>query len=92
MLTLLYSKKAAEKFGGVNRAINGDGELVEYTCCGDEIEYGEWKSWYNWDDAIVVGYMLDYSSITYIGTKNNDWMSLSSEDFLKDVIKLFGEK
>lgn len=65
MFTLLYSEKA-RKFREPNLAKAKTGEVIPYTCMGDERVHGPWKSWYKWDDAKVVGEIEDYSQIVYI--------------------------
>lgn len=59
---LLYSEKSLER-AGANKAINNDGNEVEYTCLGDVGE--NWKEYYLWDDTIIVGFVDKLDQITH---------------------------
>lgn len=62
---LLYSEKAAKQFDYCS-AITLDGIKVDYMAMYDTSSFesdDDWRTRYCWDDAIVVGYINDMSSI-----------------------------
>ena len=73
MFTLVYSALAAQGFG-FNTARTTPGEVVKYTAMYDQVEYGNWKDSYRWEDAVVVGTCNSYNDIISINhMKCDEW-------------------
>lgn len=65
MFTLVLSEGAARQYG-YNTAVTTSGDVVNYTCMVDEVEYGGWELHYFWEDAVKVGECESYRSIISI--------------------------